>query len=619
MFDSLINLWRSLKVKLVIISVIAAVIPTIVTGISMYSISMNSIRQISFEFTSKLVKQVTLSIDEYIKQINKIYFSVLLDGDLMDILEKYNNNLNRDISISIEDQRLMAKKLMEKTIIREDIEGIYVFSRNNHAFYDNLSPALDINYDVRKETWYSIMTEKLIDHLIFAEYPKRYLINKGNKVISIVHSIIDYRTNKSIGIIIIDLKLDTIEKMFTSINSGKSLSIFIIDSNNLLVDTNQGPSLQKFADMDAFNFVSMNDNIAKNDTGNYALNWKNKRVFVSFHTSPYTQWKVISFIPIADLTNISQTIKITTLIIVFFSGAIAAIIVTLIVLKTFKPLVSLRDGMKTVRSGDFSVVIEATTNDEIGGLCRNFNSMVSKLDELVNMVYKLEEKNREILLKKTMAELGALQSQINPHFLYNTLESISMMAELNNDHETQKMATALGKLLRLSINRGETSALVSQEIDHVKNYLEIQKIRFNDKFEVMYNIEQKTRKFYIPKLILQPLVENALYHGIETKPGKGQIEISSLIEENELVFYIKDDGIGMTAEKLKEVQDNILISFEDEYFVSRSIGLINVNQRIKLYYMDDNYGIQITSSENTGTSVRINLPITMNKEGENNT
>jgi two-component system, sensor histidine kinase YesM len=293
---------------------------------------------------------------------------------------------------------------------------------------------------------------------------------------------------------------------------------------------------------------------------------------------------------------------------------IAAILLVVIIILSmiFSSTVSCRirllmNKMKEIENGKLETSQLIQGKDEIGVLDKYFNRMLGKLKDLINKNYVQQIERKE-------AELSALQSQINPHFLYNTLESINSIASVYGCFEICKISQRLGEMFHYSINIGRHEFVVlEEELIHIKNYIEIQKIRFDDKFEVFYNINEEIKQCKVLKFILQPIVENSVYHGFKDKRGKGCLKISANVEERRfkegiMVLEVIDDGIGMEPEKLRYL--NEYINGSDNNISSqykKSIGVKNVNYRIKLTY-GDSYGIRIKSKRNVGTQVILRLP-----------
>ena len=265
---------------------------------------------------------------------------------------------------------------------------------------------------------------------------------------------------------------------------------------------------------------------------------------------------------------------------------------------------SLAHTMQDVEKGKLDTRVKVNSKDELGYLEHSFNTMCSKLDEYIKSVYVFE-------LKTKTAELRALQAQINPHFLFNTLESIRITAQLNKDVQTAKMIHMLGSMLRWNINVTGVFVKLSEEIDYTNSYLELQKLRYDDPFNVLINVPHALQDFGVPKLILQPLVENTLQHGFSSDVTNGIIEISATQENDKLIITISDNGCGMDSDKLRDVIRELNKNLDDAD--SRSIGLSNVHQRLSILFGDDN-GLQITGESGKGTTMQLTIPA-ISKEG----
>ncbi len=238
------------------------------------------------------------------------------------------------------------------------------------------------------------------------------------------------------------------------------------------------------------------------------------------------------------------------------------------------------------------------------------HSIFTDLNSLTNTIKSLMLRESNAQLTKKQAELEALQSQINPHFLYNTLESIRGQAIVYGLKDIEVMTHALSKLFRYSISNKNALVTLEEELANVDNYLLIQHIRFNNKFEKVDLVDPDTLQYRIPKLIIQPIVENAIYHGLETKLGRGHIEICAHITQKRLVINIRDDGLGIPHEKLKALNDSLSGTSEDPISSKgSSVGLRNVHKRIQLHFGQE-YGMNVYSTEGVGTDIQLNMPLT---------
>jgi two-component system sensor histidine kinase YesM len=250
--------------------------------------------------------------------------------------------------------------------------------------------------------------------------------------------------------------------------------------------------------------------------------------------------------------------------------------------------------MELVQHGDLNARVRIENNDELGKLGKSFNSMTERIDHLLKRIIVEQEEKRR-------SELNALKAQIKPHFLYNTLDSIIWMAECNQTEEVVEMTSALSKMLRASIIRSQQAVTLKLELQNAENYLKIQKFRYSNKLEYEIDVPEYLYNKEVVHLVLQPLVENAIYHGIKDKPEGGKITINAS-ESDELIYInVIDNGAGIPKEKIHTLLEN-----ENNSGSERGIGLYNVNQRIKLIY-GDQCGLKIQSSEGIGTTVTIIL------------
>lgn len=262
-----------------------------------------------------------------------------------------------------------------------------------------------------------------------------------------------------------------------------------------------------------------------------------------------------------------------------------------------KPITQLVKVTKRVAQGDLTVRSDIVSKNEVGVLSESLNIMIDKTNELLAQITKEQVRIRE-------AELELLQSQINPHFLYNTLDTIVWLAEGGYQKEVVSMVKSLSAFFRTSISRGKDVITISEEMVHARSYLEIQRFRYQDILNYDINIPDELGNYLIPKITIQPLIENALYHGIKNKRGGGKIVVSARILEDGFDILVSDDGIGMTDERLKQVKDGISSKAPSE---KKIYGLYNVNERIKLKFGKD-YGLNIESQEDIGTTSIIHLP-----------
>ena len=374
---------------------------------------------------------------------------------------------------------------------------------------------------------------------------------------------------------------------------AKNKYLYILDRNNKVVYSSDS-NVKINNKIEGFN-----DDL---DTSKRYVSLNGRKGILVYKNIDTFGWKVALF---HDNIQIQKKLTDARLIILITDVVICSILIFLAIIFSntlSKRLQMLTKKMKEVMDGDLKIKYKVYGNDEIGVLDDNFNNMINRLNKLINENYVQKIEKRE-------AQLNSLQAQLNPHFLYNTLESINSIASVYNCIEICNISQKLGEMFRYNINSGKSEFVtVKDEILHIKNYEYIQKIRFDDKFEILYDISEEIYNSYVLKFILQPIVENCMKHGFKGNKDTLHIKISAYLDDNTLVIDITDDGVGINEEKVKyliayinEKDDNIIGNRK------KSIGIKNVNLRLKLCFGDE-YGIKIQSSNDGGAKVSLRIP-----------
>ncbi|QGQ95038.1 sensor histidine kinase [Paenibacillus psychroresistens] len=564
--------------------------------------------------TLRFIKQVNIqsmeNIDNYVKDMKVLTMHPLYDNDILELL--YEKNFGDSAlttgskGFDFNDRALLSVTLNEILAFNKNIYSVFIFNLNGTNEYRMVDSKLDPAYNPSQEDWFKEANELKGSAVVGNSFRfSNWNAPRGKDfyMFSVTRAIKEIKSGGSMGLISIDSDIDIIRNIIKKMKSFDEERILLLDDNGFIVyDTNETNITKSIGDK-SFDLNEIHNlNLQASQSSMQVLN---KKSLVDVEFSKETTWKLVSILPEAALFSKIKAIqtRLLTLIIIFVLLSLLLSIVTSY--NITKPLKRLIKTMRVVENGDLTIRFTVMHKDEIGRLGHGFNNMINKIDQLVSIVYSTE-------LRKKEAEMNALQSQINPHFMYNTLESIRMTAELNDDTVTAKMTLILGKLLRYSINPKDRLVTIGDEIEHLKNYIMLQNFRFKDKFELIIEMDQELIDIPIIKLIFQPIIENAIFHGLETMIGKGEIKITGYQAENKTIFLIEDNGIGMTAEQLEKLNDPDVTEIHSGD-ASRGIGLKNVNERIKLHY-GEIYGIKITSEQGKGTTVSLELPdkFTMN-------
>lgn len=332
------------------------------------------------------------------------------------------------------------------------------------------------------------------------------------------------------------------------------------------------------------------------------------QMMLTTHQSQYSLWKTVSLIPLNSITEGPRALAQWIIMIGIAGILLGSLIIWFSSNRLIQPLKDLKRMMAYAERDQFNVRVNILRNDEFGLLGRSFNNMMEKINHLISEVYHKELSRKE-------AEYKALKAQINPHFLYNTLETIRGLAEFGENETIERVVVALSKLLKGSISNTKDLDTVREELDYIKAYLAIQNTRFQNKVEVLVDVDPAILDRTLPRFILQPLIENAFLHGMEKKIGKGNLIIKGYALKDSMKFEIIDDGVGMDQERLTQLFSSKHRA-ADEDRRGTGTGLLNVHERLKMLYGEP-YGLRVQSSENVGTLIEVHIPLNQQEEGSN--
>lgn len=478
--------------------------------------------------------------------------------------------------------------------LKESLHSVFIFNFDGRNYYKLRSSSLYTPFDPTNKPWYSKTISNFGSPVIIPTYVLSNVSDvKGNKsyIYGVSRAIIDIDNSKMVGIVLVNENVETLQDILKKSIIYKKQRIILTSSKGYIVCDTKSPEITKNLTKDQYNTLMSS---SKNNSKHLKLDGMD--CLVTSSSSNLSDWKIINIIPINELNENINLMKYRTYFLTFTFTSIAIILIIIIANQIVNPLKRLSNAMKVIENGHFDVNINVTTKDEIGDLSKAFNSMTKKIKNLIKEVYtnKLTQKD---------LELKMLQNQINPHFIYNTLESIHMMAEINDDSETAKMAIYLGKIMRYGLSESTKMVTVADEINNLKAYIMLQESRYDNIEKIDINIDSNLFTAQIMKLVFQPIIENALYHGLDSRESGGIIKVIGHKVDNNMEFYITDNGAGMDSDHLYSL-NGYINNLNDNF---KSIGLKNVNQRIKLHY-GNNYGIKITSEINVGTTVKILLP-----------
>jgi sensor histidine kinase YesM len=414
---------------------------------------------------------------------------------------------------------------------------------------------------------------------------------RNEKEIEVSHEIYSFNDKKPMVLITMKLRPYDVEEILEDIKTTKDESILIFNDQNELIEAEYGTG--------AHFEQSMLNGIIQKLSSRKTQEFFQDGNFWFFREVSGGKLKILMTVPIRSILEALNS----TLLAGIAIGMIAVLISTIgsiLFSRAFsKPIIELSAMMRTITIDDFSDVIVNEREDEIGILHDSFGVMIDRNKKLIAKEYQSKIEKRE-------AQIRALQAQINPHFMYNTLQVIGGMALKKEVPEVYKITTALSDIMRYSLNFSDEMVSLKEEIEYFKAYLMIQDERFGNRINLEINMVEPLMDYLIPKLMLQPLIENSLDHGLSGKSGEWRIVLAgSLTDEGDLLLTLEDNGVGIEPERLIQIQENLRYEAEKSLKSSSHIGLCNVNARIKLKFSEDKYGISITSNYGEGTAVRV--------------
>ena len=398
--------------------------------------------------------------------------------------------------------------------------------------------------------------------------------------------------SEDIGFLRIDFRKSIIQDIIDKINPLDDVFSFVINSDNKIIASSRDLK-------DLYDNSSIDLELIKSAAqfSNQLTTFDDGKFYLQSAAIDKTDWYMVNVLPKSSILSTIKTQRNYLFIIVILTIIMAIILAAYLVKVINKRLFQVIDGMRQVPNGQLSNYIENDSSDEVGELIDNYNYMISKMSILVDEQYKLGKEVKN-------AELKALQSQINPHFLYNTLDMINWMAHKNMNKEISIAVKNLAKFYKLSLNKGKDIVTIKDEVEHSKLYVNLQNMRYDNRITLITRLDESLMDCSIPKITFQPIIENSINHGILGRGMEnGSILISGYISQNNLIIQISDDGIGIEKEVLPLIlKENNLQTKGSGY------GLKNINQRIKLLY-GESYGLSFTSNYGFGTTVEITLPV----------
>jgi two-component system sensor histidine kinase YesM len=581
---------KSMRYKLMIILVLITVMP--LTFVTLYAIETTK-QSVSTEIIRSNESRMNWAaryFNEKFDQLQAITYSLVLDNMLF---PESNNTLAANES----------NREASNTNINEKLKSLYLANNNNISQITLYIKAKQRLFIMDKDAFST--TDRLNTFYVDWKSMDR-LHNSFNRIINsnnnnsfiLLRSMNRFENREVIGGVSLNVRWKMMNSALDMIHSEAKSQVFILDDQAKIL-------YNPYSDQQHLTFDSsvLQSLIAHpTDSGYMQL----KEGYLFFQPVVSSNLWIIKMIPMSYITDgAASTLNFSFITALIF--IILAIIASItIAYFTTKPIIRLANSMKAVEYQNFDVGVSEIRSDEIGTLERRFNSMLQRIKELIQIEYKSK-------MEKRTAQLKVLQAQINPHFLYNALQSIGGVALSKKVPEIYEHVRAISDLFRYTVKMKDDLVTISDEIEHVNNYLHIQKLRFQSMLQIHVDMDVECKDCLIPKFSLQPIVENCFVHGLEKKMGNWSITVYVQKVLDEIEFTIEDNGVGMDEKGVEEINRRLYHTSEDQYSKSDSIGLKNVDSRIKLTF-GEGYGLFLTGSIEKGTTVKLIIPEMLQEE-----
>lgn len=544
-------------------------------GITSYYITNQEVVEQTISSRKLLLNEINKQLDIQLQSVENDSLVLASNPKLIQYLQHNEDSFER-----IGQTSDIMDLLSRLSYVKEGIHSVQLYAKDTSL---NHHIAANGVYDygiLESSSWFNEIKDAdycwVGTHPIEVEsYPvdERMVVSFARKVLS--------SSGKEVGILVINLKMSSMQKIASS--SATEVSRFIFDTRNrLIAQFNDDPA-------DQVSYEHIKSRIAaiieESADDHYAVASFAEKNLIIWNKQARTSWITMDIIPWDNITKGSRRIENVILVAAIFCILLAIVMAFLLSRQFVLPIRNLIRAMRLMKTGRLDVQITNDYQNEFGDMNENFNQMIERIDQLIIQV---NEQNR----RKREAEIQILQEQINPHFLYNTLDMINWQAIESGSREISHMLALLGKMLRIGLSSGASFITVRREMEHLHCYVELQKIRYKQKIQFVISVPESMEKYYIPKLIIQPFVENSLIHGLHAYE-EGTITISGREDEQSLYLTVEDNGKGMDVEHVATGREHN--------------GYRNVHERIQLYF-GEQYGVQMDSQINQGTRVVLSLP-----------
>lgn len=567
----------TIKKKLIYSYLTGVIIPFLLFSLAFFQIQKNTMKNTAADIAYNELMQITGLMDGEFEQLKSVSNLLYLDNELNNFIKEYNQNIH--FNPNIEHLNHILGKY-NAGISNVNFSSVIVTNRGQFLGDATLIHKAD-SLEITDKDWYQSLLDKPSGILwLKDETLDKIFTTRGQNYIYLIRELQDRESWDKTGILILGISENELRKLYSGYIDEYS-SIYIIDEQNNLISNIDNLNFNKIPHM-VFNYMY------KYSGSNIVSKVNNEKILMTHYTIKTTNWKVFLMDDLNNLLSYFNSINYLYLVVIGIYFIFTIILCSVFLTKFTKPIQVLYQNMEKVKANNFDVTVPILSNDEIGDLSHKFNSMIERIKQLMENLLKEQEEKRQ-------AELITLQTQINPHFLYNTLASIRYLIYTEKKEDVDNIILSLIRILKNSLSNTEEFVSIQKEISILEDYILIQKFAFSQKVTVDIHMEEDILSCKTIKLILQPLVENAFMHGLKPKNSNGYMSIKGYSRENMVCFEIYDNGVGFIPKADIKKKHR------------RGIGLQNVKDRIELTF-GKKYSLNIESRPDEFTKITINIP-----------
>ncbi|BFT70693.1 two-component system sensor histidine kinase YesM [Paenibacillus sp. P36] len=538
--------------------------------------------------TSEALYQIDFNIELLLQDMLKSAVDISTNPNITSLLKQPN-------SVTYYEKLRLADNAMNKLYSSYFSESYVTLLDMHGNWLSNKIVQQDLYDEYIQSDWYKEMLKEPFGISWMANDSRNYIYYDKSQLVTLIKTITDVQTNQNIGIELFSVSESDFRKYMSKLDGN----VMIMDQQGKIISSSMK------AGMDPIEVLPEDvSKIWDSSKGQLIVEKNHQKWIASYDTIGLTGWKLIQFIPYDTVFKEIFDLRRTNMITVGIIVIVFMLLAFSISYRVSKPVKLLNKRMKEIEKNDFNSSLALSGPNEIATLIDTYNHMARQIRDLLQRL-------KEEYVQKEEMRFRALQAQINPHFILNTLNNIKWMAYIRNDREVGEMLSSLGSMMEASIGRGETLISLKEEMDYVQHYITLMKLRYNDKLSVEFHIPEPLMKQEAIKFMLQPIIENSIHHGIEPMEGRGVITIKAVAdqEHNQMILTVTDNGVGIHPDKI----DDINLILLQGHGASQSIGIRNVHERIRLQY-GEGYGLHIQSKANE-TTVEFNLPLKTIEEG----